>query len=61
MKVKDAIKQLQDMYKDQEEEIVIAWWDREMFADDEDFTTAMDNEDNVDWADVHDQLLLRDN
>jgi hypothetical protein len=61
MKVKDAIKQLQDMYKDQEEEIVIAWWDREMFADDEDFTTAMDNEDNVDWADVYDQLLLRDN
>tara|TARA_R110002074_G_scaffold23281_5_gene70694 strand:- start:59 stop:244 length:186 start_codon:yes stop_codon:yes gene_type:complete len=61
MKVKDAIKQLQNMYKDQEEEIVIAWWDREMFADDEDFTTAMDNEDNVDWADVYDQLLLRDN
>ena len=61
MKVKDAIKQLQDTYKDQEEEIVIAWWDREMFADDEDFTTAMDNEDNVDWADVYDQLLLRDN
>ena len=61
MKVKDAIKQLQDMYKDQEEEIVIAWWDREMFADDEDFTIAMDNEDNVDWSGIYDQLLLRDN
>jgi hypothetical protein len=61
MKVKAAIKHLQDMYKDQEEEIVIAWWDREMLGSDEDFATAMDNEDNVDWSDICDQLLLKDN
>jgi len=59
MKVKDAIKQLQDMYKDQEEEIVIAWWDREMLGSDEDFTTALENEDDIDWSDIYDQLLIR--
>ena len=70
MKVKDAIAQLKEMYKDQEEEIVVAWWDKEMFGSDEDFTTALENEDavldsdptgNVDWADIYDQLLLKDN
>ena len=61
MKVKDAIKQLQDMYKDQEEEIVIAWWDRDMFIDAEEFTNAIENEENVDWSYIYDQLLLRDN
>ena len=59
MKVKDAIAQLKEMYKDQEEEIVVAWWDKERFGSDEDFTTALENEDNVDWADIYDQLLIR--
>ena len=61
MKVKDAIRQLQEMYKDQEEEIVIAWWGRDMFIDDEEFTNAIENEGNVDWSYIYDQLLLRDN
>ena len=59
MKVKDAIAQLKEMYKDQEEEIVIAWWDREMLGSDEDFTTALENEDDIDWSDIYDQLLIR--
>ena len=33
--VKEAIKMLKD-YSDQDEEICIAWWSKELFEDDED-------------------------
>jgi len=55
MRIKDAIKSLQS-YKDQDQEIIIAWWDKEFFTKEE-FETVLENEDSVDWGNVHDQLL----
>ena len=54
MLIKDAIKQLQEY--NENEEIIISWWDKDMFLDLEEFEIALENEDTVDWSNVHEQL-----
>ena len=54
MLIKDAIKQLKEY--NENEEIIIAWWDKDMFLDLEEFEIALENEDTVDWSNVHEQL-----
>ena len=58
MLIKEAIKYLQE-YKDQDQEIIIAWWDKDMF-DEEDFETALENEHSVDWSGIDEQLTTRE-
>ena len=54
MLIKDAIKQLQEY--NENDEIIISWWDKDMFLDLEEFEIALENEDTVDWSNVHEQL-----
>ena len=58
MKIKEAIRLLKQY--DEEEEIIIAWWDKEEFDNAKEFETALDNQDCVDWGNVYDQLLESD-
>lgn len=56
MKVKDAIKALKEL--DSEEEIVIAWWERDSFdlkkKDWNDVISYIDSD--FDWSGAHDDL-----
>jgi hypothetical protein len=63
MRVSEAIKQLQELKPD--EEIVIAWWDKETFFPIEEDTTVEndlwekvcdDLEAEFDWSKTHDEL-----
>ena len=54
MLIKDAIKQLKEY--NENEEIIIAWWDKDMFLDLEEFEIALENEDTVNWSNIHEQL-----
>jgi|TARA_B100000315_G_scaffold85159_1_gene78022 hypothetical protein len=56
MTIEEAIKML-EQYENKKDEIIINWWDREAFMDDKEFEIALENEDNVDWGDIHDQLI----
>ena len=56
MTIEEAIKIL-EQYENKKDEIIINWWDREAFMDDKEFEIALENEDNVDWGDIHDQLI----
>ena len=55
MTIKEAI-ELLNTYENKDEEIIIAWWDRDEFLDKEEFENALENQDNVEWSGVHDQL-----
>ena len=55
MKIKDIISMFQK-YHDQEEELAITWWSIDDFEDDKEFQIALENIDNIDWADVHEHL-----
>tara|TARA_B100000959_G_scaffold88771_1_gene94168 strand:- start:282 stop:455 length:174 start_codon:yes stop_codon:yes gene_type:complete len=55
MTIEEAIKML-EQYENKKDEIIINWWVREAFMDDKEFEIALENEDNVDWGDIHDQL-----
>ena len=48
MKIKEAIRLLKQY--NEEEEIIIAWWDKEEFDNAKEFETALDNEDCVDYT-----------
>ena len=56
MTIEEVIKML-EQYENKKDEIIINWWDREAFMDDKEFEIALENEDNVDWGDIHDQLI----
>ena len=55
MTIEEAIKML-EQYENKKDEIIINWWVREAFIDDKEFEIALENEGNVDWGDIHDQL-----
>ena len=55
MKIKDIISMFQK-YHDQEEELAITWWSIDDFEDDKEFQIALENIDDIDWADVHEHL-----
>ena len=60
MKVKDAIKLLEAMHFD--DEIIIAWWERETFSANitqDVWESRIDRvESKMDWANTHDHLEL---
>jgi len=64
MIVKDAIKYLKKGYKPNDE-IVMAWWDKEMFdgIDDDNWSEACDIAEDIDWSHAHFQMMdaIRDN
>ena len=59
MKISEAIRLLQTYKAD--EDIIIAWWDKDAFEDKEEFSIALENEDSIEWSDIHDQLTNRNN
>ena len=56
MKVKDAIKELKEL--DQNEEIIIAWWERDAFnVSQKDWEEIVPNADSdLDWSATHEDL-----
>ena len=56
MKVKDAIKQLKKLKPN--DDIVIAWWEKDAFPDvaDNDWSYAAQKADDMDWSNTHSDI-----
>ena len=55
MKIKEIIATL-EKYQDKDQQLIIAWWGEDMFENKKEFEYALENEEGIDWSDVHDQM-----
>jgi hypothetical protein len=57
MQIKEAIRLLRKY--DEEEEIIVAWWDRSAFdaMTDTEWEEATISADNMDWSSTHEDLM----
>lgn len=60
MKIKQAIKYLEESLKDGEEDIIVAWWDKESSPVSTDLVDWKEQceiiDDNMDWAGTHEEM-----
>ena len=57
MKITAAIKRLQDLEKEGETDLIVAWWDADAFGNPVDWEYLCDTLDyKMDWSGTHDKI-----